>query len=352
MDATKAPLVYLCFPNIHYSKACTLKKVLIIRLSSLGDIILTTPVIRCIKNQTHADIHYVTRRQNAFLVKQNPYISKVIEVDKDPLEQFGFFKSEGYDFVIDLHNNFRSRRFTLYLNRPTGRFPKLNIKKWLLVNCRLNLMPDLHIVDRYFRAASKLRIVNDREGLEYFIPKEPEEQAREIAAGFPDGYTVIVAGAKHFTKQIPAEIAKKIVKEADGPFIVLGGPEDARRGDEIEAAAPEKVSNYCGKISFDVSAAIVSKAQSVITSDTGLMHVAAAFKRPTLVLWGNTVPEFGMYPYMPGNRHLYYPVENRSLSCRPCSKIGFDACPKKHFRCMLDTDVVQIARILNTIKKG
>jgi len=351
MDATKASLVYLCPNNVYHSNAHILKKVLIIRLSSLGDIILTTPVIRCLKKQSDADIHYVTRKQNAFLVKQNPYLSKVIEVEKDPLEQFNFFKSEHYDFVIDLHSNFRSKRFTMYLNRPAGHFPKLNIKKWFLVNLRINQMPDLHIVDRYFKAAARLSIKNDKAGLDYFLPNEQETKAGDIIAGLPAGYTVIVAGAKHFTKQIPATVAKHIVQGADGPFVVLGGPEDIGRGNEIEAFAPEKVINLCGKISFDASALIVSKAKSVVTSDTGLMHVAAAFRRPTIVVWGNTVPEFGMYPYMPGDEQLYHPVENRTLSCRPCSKIGFDACPKEHFKCMLDTDVSQIIRILNSIKK-
>lgn len=328
-----------------------LKKILLIRLSSLGDIILTTPVVRCTSTHFNAEIHYVTRKQNAFLVQHNPYINKVVAVDKDPMEQLTFFRSQHYDQVIDLHANLRSIRFSALLNRPTVRFNKLNVEKWLLVNLKIDRMPPVHLVDRYFDALKRTGVENDQQGLDYFLPPEAENEAREMV-DIPEGdYSVIVAGAKHFTKQIPVQVARQITERVPGTILILGGGEDARKGEEI-AAGQERVINCCGKLSFDASAWLIRGAGLVITSDTGLMHVAAAFRKPTLVLWGNTVPAFGMYPYTPGNQHLSINIESPDLKCRPCSKIGFDACPKQHFRCMRDANIDQIIAAAATIKTG
>ncbi|OFY15979.1 MAG: hypothetical protein A2X11_06830 [Bacteroidetes bacterium GWE2_42_24] len=317
----------------------------------MGDIILTTPVIRCLNAQLGANIHFVTRRQNAFLLDKNPHISKILTVEKDPMELFGFFSSENYDFVIDLHNNIRTRRFTLLLNRPTSRFSKLNIKKWLLVNFNVNKLPHIHIVDRYFQASAVLGVSNDHLGLEYYLPDNAQDQVPEYSSGIDSDYSVIVAGAKHFTKQIPATIAQQVAARLTGKVIILGGTEDAEKGRQIASIDTKRITNYCGKISFDASAWIISKARVVITSDTGLMHVAAAFNRPIITLWGNTVPEFGMYPYIPKDQNLYTGIENKLLDCRPCSKIGFQKCPRGHFKCMLEADVQKITTLANIIKR-
>lgn len=316
-------------------------KVLIIRLSSLGDIILTTPVIRCLKTQSAAEVHFLTRKQNAFLVADNPHIDKVVAVEKDPFEAVAFLKKQRYDLIVDLHNNLRSRRLTLWLHRPSERFPKLNIKKWLLVNLKMDLMPRKHIVDRYFEAVAHLGITNDGQGLDYFLNPKSIEDGKKITEQFPDGFDVLVAGARHFTKQIPFATALKLIGVTSRPCLILGGTEDSSKGEAIEADARGKAVNLCGKVSFNVAAYLVSQANNIITSDTGLMHVAAAYRKRTVVVWGNTVPGLGMYPYMPGLEHLYLAVENNHLACRPCSKIGFERCPKKHFKCMLDLDLSQ-----------
>jgi heptosyltransferase-2 len=83
-----------------------------------------------------------------------------------------------------------------------------------------------------------------------------------------------------------------------------------------------------------------------VTHDTGLMHIAAAFGRPIISLWGNTAPAFGMTPYY-GDRPVPYGImETKGLWCRPCSKIGYEKCPMGHFRCMERIDPEQVLRLV------
>ncbi|MCU0370624.1 MAG: hypothetical protein MUC31_04350, partial [Bacteroidales bacterium] len=145
-----------------------MKKILIIRFSSIGDIVLTSPVIRCIKQQVpDAEVHFAVKKSFYPVVQANPYIDKFHLLEGD-LKQFtGSLKEEGFDFIVDLHRNFRSRYIRSSLKVPAAGFPKLNIRKWLLTRLKIDLMPDIHIVDRYFRAASSLGVTHDGKGLEY-----------------------------------------------------------------------------------------------------------------------------------------------------------------------------------------
>jgi ADP-heptose:LPS heptosyltransferase len=153
-----------------------------------------------------------------------------------------------------------------------------------------------------------------------------------------------VIGAKHATKQLPLEKMQSVAQKFKMPVVLLGGKEDISRGGAIEKSFSSEVFNACGIFSLNQSAAIVKHSHHVISHDTGLMHIAAAFRKKIISIWGNTIPEFGMYPYMPSS-----PVQNnlmlevKGLSCRPCSKIGFEKCPRGHFKCMADQDEVQIA---------
>jgi Glycosyltransferase family 9 (heptosyltransferase) len=138
-------------------------------------------------------------------------------------------------------------------------------------------------------------------------------------------------------------------------LILLGGPEDSAVAKQLAAIDPVKIYNACGQFNINESAALVRQAKLIVTHDTGLMHIAAAFKRPIISIWGNTVPEFGMYPYYGSNYLFHYRqgqglfgglpymiMEVKRLSCRPCSKIGYDKCPKGHFKCMELQPVEQI----------
>jgi ADP-heptose:LPS heptosyltransferase len=190
-------------------------------------------------------------------------------------------------------------------------------------------------VDRYFEAVKKLGVKNDGKGLDYFIPGEEEVDISDFAMAFHNGYVAFVIGAKHNTKALPEERIVELIRQSSSPVILMGGPEDQEKGERIVAAlATNRVYNACGRYSINQSASIVHQANQVITHDTGLMHIAAAFQKNIISVWGNTVPEFGMYPYLPEGEGKSIIMEVKGLSCRPCSKIGYDKCPKGHFRCM------------------
>ncbi len=311
-------------------------KILIIRFSSIGDIVLTSPVVRCLKQQLpDAEVHYLTKKRFASLLTANPYIDKIWEYDDDFGNLLPELKKQHFSFVADLHRNIRSAWVVLNLMRPAGTFPKLNVQKWLLTNLKIDLLPELHIVDRYFRAVKTLGVKNDGQGLDHFIPPDEEVSLDILPLSHRDGYIAFIIGARHRTKIFPAERVATICTKLPKPVVLVGGPEDAERAEMITIAAGGWVYNTCGQLTINQSASLVRQAERVITNDTGLMHIAAAFKKPVISIWGNTIPAFGMYPYLPeGMEDLSGIVEVKGLHCRPCSKLGYDACPKKHFDCM------------------
>ncbi len=327
------------------------KKILVIRFSSIGDIVLTTPVIRAIKKHGGHEIHALTKKQNRGLYENNPSVTRVFSFELSISEILPDLVEENYDFVIDLQKNLRSSKIRRKLKSTSYTFPKLNIEKWLLVNLKINKLPGIHIVDRYFKAVETLGIENDKKGLEFHIPPDDELAPELIDERLRDGYIAFVIGGQHYTKILPAEKASEIINGIDLPVVLLGGPDDKARGDEIRKLCPDSVIfNTCGEFNINQSASLVQLSDVVITNDTGLMHIASAFGKPTISIWGNTVPEFGMYPYFPDSPEKYYLSEVKGLSCRPCSKIGHKKCPKKHFKCMMDQNTEKILEKLNKIK--
>ena len=312
-----------------------MKKILVIRFSSIGDMVLTTPVIRCLKQQLPGcEVHYLTKNQFKPILVNNPYIDKIITIEHKIDEVVDVLRAEEYDHIIDLHKNFRSLAIRKKLGVKATSFPKLNFQKWILVHFKLNRMPHLHIVDRYFKAVKSLEVKNDLKGLDYFIPEEDEVLLSSLPVAFRLRYVGFVIGGKHRTKQLPVEKAVDILSGIDVPVIILGGPEDRAQAEEIIRELKGDVLNACGKYNLNQSASLVKQANVIVSNDTGLMHIAAAFDKRIVSVWGNTVPDFGMYPYLPGKEKLSVIVEVKGLSCRPCSKIGFEKCPKGHFDCM------------------
>ncbi len=321
-----------------------MKKILVIRFSSIGDIVLTTPVVRCLKSQLpEAEICFLTKPQFTDLVAHNPHIDKCFYLKENLSDTIAELKKESFDFVIDLHHNIRTLAVKQALGVPSRAFNKLNVAKWLLVNTRLNLLPNTHIVDRYMKTVKHLGVVNDQKGLDFFIPNSEQVLMAELAPSHAGGFVAVVIGAKHNTKKLPVEKIIALCKEIDKPIILVGGKEDQVEGEAISSASGENVINACGKLSLLGSASVLRQALVVVTHDTGMMHIAAALRRPVVSVWGNTVPAFGMYPYMPGNESKSVWIENKGLQCRPCSKIGYNQCPKQHFKCMQDLDVKHIS---------
>lgn len=320
-------------------------KFLVIRFSSIGDIVLTTPVIRILKQQVKgAEIHYLTKLSSKTILQYNPYIDFLWTFDKSLDEILPNLKAEGFDYIIDLHNNLRSLKVKSALGKKAFTFNKLNIEKWLLVNLKINRLPTVHIVDRYLKTLSEFKVFNDLAGLDYFIGDENKITQNDLPDFCKDGFIAIVIGAKHSTKKMPSKKIIELATNLNYPVVLLGGPEDENDGNEIEKQVGNLIFNACGKFKLNQSASIIQQSKVVITHDTGLMHIAAAFNKPIISIWGNTVPEFGMSPYLPQAPANSIIFEVKNLNCRPCSKIGFDNCPKKHFKCMQDQDIHSIVK--------
>jgi ADP-heptose:LPS heptosyltransferase len=318
-------------------------KLLIVRFSSIGDIVLTTPVIRCLKQQLdQVEIHYLTKQKFRTILSENPYIDQLHTIEKSTNEITSKLKSLDFDYIIDLHNNIRTRSLSWKLGVKTYRFPKLNIKKWLYVRFKINLLPNIHIVDRYFDAVKSLSIKNDFLPCDFYIKEKDQVNINQNFKINAYSYVAFAVGAQFATKRLPNHKIREICKKISLPIILLGGPEDAQNGKEIQLGLSH-VTNACGTFTLSQSASIVEQAKTVITHDTGLMHIASAFEKHIVSIWGNTTPAIGMYPYMPRKKDFsLHEVDN--LSCRPCSKIGFKACPQKHFKCMENQDVETIVK--------
>ena len=321
-------------------------KLLILRFSSIGDIVLTSPVLRCLKEQVKGvEIHFATKSVFADLVRFSPRVSKVHELGDDIGELISRLKQERFDAVIDLHHNLRSARIKRALGIPAHGFPKLNIEKWLLVNLRIDRMPRLHIVDRYMSTVEYLGVKNDDKGLELFIPAGREVPNSSLPASHQAGYTVLAIGAAHATKRLPQHRLIELARLIEGPMVIIGGKEDQPVARAIGDAVGARVFNATGHYDIRGSASLIKQSRSVIAHDSGAMHIACAFGKPVVSVWGNTVPLFGMGPYQPEHPERAIISEVKDLSCRPCSKIGHDQCPKGHFRCMEKQDLRRIAEL-------
>ena len=327
-----------------------LSRFLIIRFSSIGDIVLTTPVVRCLrKSFPDAVIHFLTKKAFKGIVASNPYIDKVITLGDSFELMLHELKTGDYDYIIDLHHNLRTLRVKRAL--PEARsfsFSKLNVQKYIYTLLKWNILPKEHIVDRNLATLGSFGVENDGLGLDYFIPASAAVKNEDIPTSHLHGYIALVIGAALATKKMPLHKLKELCAAIDHPIILLGGNEDREAGSLIASEDPIKIYNACGKFSLDESADLLRRSRLVISHDTGLMHIAAALQKPLITIWGNTVPAFGMYPYYgKGSGMSYDTMEVNGLWCRPCSKIGYDKCPRGHFKCMQLIAVNDIVKNVN-----
>lgn len=312
-------------------------KILVIRFSSMGDVILTSPVVRCLKQQLPGvEVHYLTKKQQALLLEANPYIDRLHLLEKNGEKALiEVLQALSFDVVIDLHHNLRSMRFKLALSGKKYSFKKLNFRKWLLVRWKQKDQHLPHVVDRYLAAFADLGVKNDGRGLDFFIPERCSMPAATFEPALAEPFVAFSIGGQHATKKLPAHKIAEICRSIEQPIVLMGGPEDAAVADQVLANCPHpRLFSSCGKLNMGQSADLLRQASLVISHDTALMHLAAAFGRKTLAIWGNTVPQLGMTPYLAQAAPAAEHFEVAGLSCRPCSKIGFSSCPEKHFRCM------------------
>jgi ADP-heptose:LPS heptosyltransferase len=319
-------------------------KILVIRFSSMGDIIYTTPVVRCLKKQLPgAEVHFLTKPAFKYIYDNNPYSDKLLLLREKLSDTISEIKAENYDYIIDLHNNLRTTLIKLRTGVKSSTYKKQRFKKWLSLKFHLrNLVPPLHLVERYLKTVVFLGIKNDNQPIDYYIKKHYQLN-QLLPPTHQAGYIAFVIGATHFTKRMPNHKIVNICRALELPVVLLGGEDVKANGTEI-AAQLRNAYNACGFTTLDESVFLVSKARSVIGFDTGLTHIAEAFDVPIASIWGGTVPELlGVQPYKVKD----VLVAGVDLSCRPCSKFGLEKCPLGHFKCMNDMPEKPIAAFAN-----
>lgn len=344
------------------------EKILIIRFSSIGDIILASPLIRCLRNKfPNSQIDFLVRHDYSDLVRYNPHLSKVIEFDIhggfNSLKQLTHqFKQENYSIVLDIHNSLRSR-YVRYFSKPKSFYvvDKRTAARFCLINFKRNLYQKaIPVAERYLETAKEVGVENDKKGLEIFIHDNHQNKIAEKLLQVRSSDIKLIVGvapsAKHNTKKWQADkyvqLLARLVSEQDALVLAFGGIENKKEIDDIvnkvnDITNKQAALNFAGELSLLENAAAFDYCNVVISNDTGLMHLAAARKKKIVALFGPTVREFGFFPY--GTENIV--VENNTISCRPCSHIGSKTCPKKHFKCMQDISsekvYTEVKHILN-----
>lgn len=277
----------------------------------------------------------------------NPYVDKIHLFSDSLSDTIQELQAENFDYIIDLHNNLRSLRVKLLLKAKSYSFNKLNIRKLLYTRLKLNAMPDVHIVDRNLETLRAFNIINDGKGLDHFISEEDEFPVSELPENFRNGYVALVLAGTYATKRLPAEKYRKLISGTQFPYVLLGGKGERPVAAQILGWNTGNVLDFTGNLRINQSASLVKNAKLVVSNDTGLMHIASAYHKKILSVWGNTSPQLGMYPYLPSQGSEI--LEVLGLPCRPCSKLGYHQCPKKHFRCMME---IPEDRMIDWVKRN
>lgn len=335
-------------------------KTLVIRLSSIGDILLATPVVRCLKQKyPEATIDFCVFREYADILRGNPFISNIIPVDRSrPVaEAKEQIKSrEIYDCVVDLHNNFRSRSLRKDVAKKVFVVNKRTLQRWLLVKTKINLLRNApNVTGRYFEALAPLGVMDDGQGIDFYGVVSVQKKIDLLGdVDLKNKFIVgLCPGAKHYTKRwLPeryAELALSLIREKNANIFLFGGKDDvdvcAQIYKQVSAAAPDSIVDLSGECSLAEVAGMMQMCNCVVTNDSALMHVASSQKKPLVAIFGSTVKEFGFAPASPQS----IVVENNDLRCRPCTHIGRDSCPKGHFKCMVDVGAGEVKAAIESV---
>ena len=331
---------------------------LIIRFSSFGDILLTTPLIRCLRRKyPDSVIDFAVKDRYKDVILSNPYLNNIVILpegnDNKYLRDISRrVKENRYDYIIDVHGNYRSRYVSTFSGSKALRWSKPRIRKWLLTKLKLNRLsnwPEMPL--RYLKAAESLGVEDDGGGLEFHLSAKMTESAEELSASldiFGKRLLAIAPGANWITKQWEQEKYSETVKilllsEFEG-VLAFGSAGERVLCGEICSEIGVKAHNLAGETDIGTAAVMLGKCGLYIGNDSGLSHLASAVQIPSVVIFGPTVREFGFFPFR--NRSA---VVERDLYCRPCTHIGNNRCPKKHFRCMREISVENVLEKISSI---
>lgn len=303
--------------------------------------------MRTLKLQKGVELHFLTKDKFVSLISKNPYIDKVWTIKEEITECVSALKKEQYDLIVDLHKNLRSKRLLVNLGVKSISFDKLNIQKWLRVYTPINALPKYHLIDRYFHAMKKIGVMDDGQGMDFFYKIDSVDLHKKVGIS-SDRYLCIVLGATYLTKRVPEAIIESIIDQFKNlKIVLLGGKDVSDKGQNFKKRFPQ-IFDATGILSLAESAALIDHAACVVTGDTGMMHIAAALKKPIVSIWGGTHHDLGMYPYYGSmNADKNISIVNKDINCSPCSKIGKHQCPKGHFKCMLELDHQKVVEAIN-----
>jgi heptosyltransferase-2 len=319
------------------------KKVLVIRFSAIGDVVLTSPVVRGLK-AAGFQVHYVVKGKFKRAIENNQNIDKLFILEQEDLKEE--LLTQKYSLVVDLQNNLKSLRLRKGLSQKIRVVNKENIKKLLLVRSGVDVLKNQHIVERYFKALDDLGIENDGKGLDFYIPEDFDIEHKAISLNLSKPYIAWVIGASYPKKILPIEHIIKTCDKIKVPIAIIGGPTDTANGKRIiDALEHPNVYNLCGKLSLMESGFVLKKATLVLSNDTGLMHIASAFDKKIISFWGCTKPSLGMSPYTSEEGSLEIVSKTHQS---PCSKLG-NRCKSKNKNCIEDIDPEAILAAVNRL---
>ena len=314
-------------------------KVLVIRFSSIGDIVLTTPVLRCINSQLNVSIDFLTKDKYKSLLATNTDIENLILLSNDISQTIKTLRANRYDTIIDLHNNLRSFRIRKALNTQYYVLSKYSLKRFILLYFGVDLLKN-HIVDRYFETVKSIGVYNDNKGINYTL-----NPTTNIDFNTKQDYIAWIIGGSYETKKLSQKQIGDVISKLDIPVVLIGGTTEHEIADLIiNNLLDKKIYNFCGMISLDQSALLIKHSKLVLTNDTGMMHISSAFSNPIISFWGCTKPSLGFSPYMPKNKFKNLISE---MSKKPCSKHG-QYCNYLNDGCVKS---ISADEICSTIKK-
>tara|TARA_B100001115_G_C15844866_1_gene425086 strand:- start:2160 stop:3125 length:966 start_codon:yes stop_codon:yes gene_type:complete len=314
-------------------------KILFIRFSSIGDIILTTPIVRCVKLQVAAQVHFLTKKKYNILIENNKYIDKIYLLDNSKTI-YSQLEKEGYDYILDLHNNLRSNYIKFKLSIKSYSVSKNILEKYLLINFGINQLNN-HVVNRYFKTVNFLNVKNDKLGVDYFLKDE-----KNLNYDYKQAYLAWCIGGTYEQKKLSINQIKDVIDKVDLPIVLLAGDDEkAYANDIIRISKNKNITNFCGKLSINESAYLIKYSKLFLTNDTGMMHIASSFDVPIISFWGCTKPSLGFYAYQAKKSLMNIESKN---SKRPCSRHGSN-CRYKKEGCIKTISSNEILKNINSI---
>jgi len=313
-------------------------KVLFIRFSSLGDVLLTTPIIRTFRTHfPNAEIHFLTKKQFAPLMENNPHIDTLICFDAENesmLQLIIRLQKEHYTHIIDLHDKLRSALIKRFVPGKVFTYKKKhNYRKKLLKDH--DLKPISSTVDLYASVLENFDLSLDEKKLDFFLPENEKAIAASFLSSNKKRIVTISPGTSWHTKQYPAEYYKKLIRNLldnyDVKVVLIGTEQEKNLTTELAALSENKILNLGGRTTLIESAVIIKHSYLFISGDCGPMHIAAAFEIPQIAIFGPTHPKLGFAPLNPNAEVL-----TLDLDCSPCTLHGNNRCPESHFKCMMD----------------